>query len=175
MGILNKLIKRLFGRSSACEIDESETTSPKQITDPTSPSWISNNNTKESICYVDLGLPSGTLWADGDMCGVNIPADCFLPTYAQASEFVEYCEFQTLIFPTKDMEYIKCCQVLGPNGNSILFRMQKYDQFPFPVAARWCKDGPGEGWSYVLLMSEFNISIGVAQNENPYPSRMVRI
>ena len=91
---------------------------------------------------MDLGLPSGILWADGDLCEVNTSEDCSLPTYAQAAELVQHCEFQTLIFPTKDMEYIKCCQVVGPNGNSILFRMQKYDQFPVPVEACWCKDGP---------------------------------
>ena len=67
MGILNKLCKsikncviRLFDRSSVSEVNERETNSSKQTTEPTELSNVFND-TQDSIGYVDLGLPSEKL------------------------------------------------------------------------------------------------------------------
>ena len=44
------------------------------------------------MCFIDLGLPSGVLWA---ACDVETPAveGCTMPTYEQAAELITYCDF----------------------------------------------------------------------------------
>lgn len=181
MGILNKLCKsikncaiRLFDRSSVSEVNERETNSSKQTTEPAELSNVFND-TQDSIGYVDLGLPSGTLWADSDVLEENISDDCSLPTYEQATELIEYCQFEIITMPQENRESIKYSRVIGPNGKFISFRLNEYEEYPFPTVARWCKGGPRQGLQYVLLISEATITIGVASNNALYPSRMVRI
>lgn len=174
MNFLNKLyksIKGLLGRASVCEINENETASSKQETEPKCSSSISNN-AKGSISYVDLGLPSGTLWADSDISETSISENCTLPTYTQAAELIEHCQFQIMSVPQENRRY---CRVIGPNGNFLYFQLDRYEEFPFPAAVSWCKEGPGQGVHYVLIISEATITIGFASNEDQYPSRMVRI
>ncbi len=86
---------------------------------------------------IDLGLPSGTLWATCNvgaegpeyigtrMAGDSISFDWGgawrLPTREEAEELFKYCVFyyENGYYYTTDW-YIPICRVVGPNGNSIL-------------------------------------------------------
>ncbi len=86
---------------------------------------------------VDLGLPSGTLWAtcnvgaekpeyvgirmDGDSISFDWGGAWRLPTREEAQELFNHCVFQyeNGYYYTTDW-YIPICRVVGPNGNSIL-------------------------------------------------------
>jgi hypothetical protein len=77
--------------------------------------------------FVDLGLPSGTLWAAdyehddegiiylpyGQAEGMN------LPTEEQWKELSTHCRWDYIINGFYDLTKVKC---LGPNGNSITFK-----------------------------------------------------
>lgn len=66
--------------------------------------------------YVDLGLPSGTLWADRD----SDPDDRSVrrERLPSAKEFEELCEYCQWTWQDRNAGYL----VTGPNGNSILIR-----------------------------------------------------
>lgn len=77
------------------------------------------HNTK----YIDLNLPSGTLWSDSyetDLNGSTIyltydeAAKLNIPTFEQFEEFYNKCEFE----PVRKYYYPQSpnCWVLGPNG-----------------------------------------------------------
>ncbi len=86
---------------------------------------------------VDLGLPSGTLWAtcnvgaegpeyigtrmEGDSIRFDWGGDWRLPTREDVQELFKHCVFQyeNGYYYTTDW-YIPICRVVGPNGNSIL-------------------------------------------------------
>ncbi len=86
---------------------------------------------------VDLGLPSGTLWAtcnvgadkpekvgtrmDGDSITFDWGGTWRLPTREEAQELFKHCVFQyeNGYYYTTDW-YIPICRVVGQNGNSIL-------------------------------------------------------
>ena len=79
--------------------------------------------------YIDLGLPSGTLWA-ADYEKRNdellyIPYDnaktMNLPTEEQLQELFEKCEWEIILNQTT-METMHICCV-GPNGNILKFRL----------------------------------------------------
>lgn len=83
---------------------------------------IRGNNTE----YVDLGLPSGTLWAN-DYVRLNNRIRYFsydsalmlkLPTNEQWSELVSKCHWEFKGAQNKNQRHLKC---IGPNGNSISF------------------------------------------------------
>lgn len=77
--------------------------------------------------FIDLGLPSGTKWADTNF-GSNTPYEygklfsfsdakklsCKLPTHRQLSELTFYCKAKWV---TKNG--INGCEFVGPNNNSI--------------------------------------------------------
>lgn len=78
----------------------------------------------DSIEWVDLGLPSGTLWAKQDYASeVNFPTAYHsyrkhLPSFAEAKELEKHYHEKTWNPETKEMTYI------GPNGNSISFKIK---------------------------------------------------
>jgi hypothetical protein len=85
-----------------------------------------NNYTSRNIQYVDLGLPSGTLWKAESELGLytyQVANDKFasdieqLPTYEQLLELKQQCKWQAT-----DTGY----EVIGPNGNSITFSAEGY-------------------------------------------------
>ncbi len=87
----------------------------------------------EKTEYVDLGLPSGTLWAsdyikDGDdvlFLPYSEALQYNIPTEEQVDELRECCEIS--IKYDEDDNYVHI--VLGPNGNSIVFKGHGYKTF----------------------------------------------
>ena len=87
---------------------------------------------KEQTMFVDLGLPSGTLWSadyeksEDDILFVPyIRAQEFdIPTEEQWNELVEHCRWQGNYSSTSITSYGVTC--IGPNGNSIVFRSKGY-------------------------------------------------
>lgn len=94
---------------------------------------VVKETSSDEMEYVDLGLPSGTLWAsdyvkDGDEV-LFLPYPEALkydiPTKEQVDELREYCEIS--IKYDEDDNYVHI--VLGPNGNSIVFKGHGYKTF----------------------------------------------
>jgi len=82
--------------------------------------------------FVDLGLPSGTLWStDYEKSGGKImfvpyisSQEYNIPTEEQWNELVRYCRLQVNASSTGITFYGVTC--IGPNGNSIKFRSKGY-------------------------------------------------
>ena len=122
-----------------------------------------------SMRFVDLGLPSGTLWAERDVEEPTM-AGCSLPSYAQAQELIECCDFY---FGTgSDGRRYYCVQ--GPNGQYIHFPIEEYEGTPGPSGCCWCAGEPSEDFGYFMLLSEVTITIGVGRRDIGFPYRMVR-
>ena len=90
---------------------------------------VAKDSALEGVEYVDLGLPSGTLWAsdyvkDGDEV-LFLPYPKALkyniPTEEQVDELQEFCEISRKS-DGSNTAYI----VLGPNGNAITFKGYGY-------------------------------------------------
>ena len=120
------------------------------------------------IHFVDLGLPSGTLWADRDVA-VRPLDESSLPSYEQAQELIECCDF--CIRTTPDGE--KSISVLGPSGKFIYFPMEDYEGTPGPSGCCWCRGGGTEEFGYFLLLSKASITIGAGHKSLKFPYRMV--
>ena len=88
-------------------------------------------NLRESkTTYVDLGLPSGTLWsADFEIDGEDVKYLAYddaekydIPTKEQFNELLESCQWE--------FKYINSCSrkytCIGPNGNHIIFYSRGY-------------------------------------------------
>ena len=83
--------------------------------------------------FVDLGLPSGTLWKDKDQPGLLEFYNAVemygnkLPTEAELQELKEYCEWEWY----SEYKYGICWTaqyiVTGPNGNQIIFECNGYE------------------------------------------------
>lgn len=82
--------------------------------------------------YIDLGLPSGTLWAadyekeDGKIAYKSYPStgNYKLPTEEQWNELKEYCkwEYRLKDVATRGYNYIiELAFCIGPNGNILCF------------------------------------------------------
>ena len=126
--------------------------------------------------YVDLGLPSGTLWADRNVGAKDIHdlgtlQGCDdisgLPTYDQAVELVECCDFYKETNGGKAL-----WRVQGPNGNHVMFVEYDNDVCGMP-AAICCCNGSGQGFRPFLMISTDNITVGITMVEN-LPARQVR-
>lgn len=94
---------------------------------------VVKDSVSEETEFVDLGLPSGTLWAsdyvkDGDEV-LFLPYPEALkydiPTEEQVDELREYCEISIKYDENDNYVHI----VLGPNGNSIVFKGHGYKTF----------------------------------------------
>ena len=121
-----------------------------------------------TVEYVDLGLPSGTLWAKtnygsaspeqfGKECTVEeLPEG--LPTYEQAYELIEKCEFSPIMF----VDFSKGWRVTGPNGNSLFFRVKLNNEAYLDTDSTtlWCQSG--DTYTPIMVFSESNITIGMA-------------
>lgn len=91
---------------------------------------VVKDSASEDVGYVDLGLPSGTLWAsdyvkDGDdvlFLPYSEALKYNIPTEEQVDELRECCKIS--IKYDKDDYYVHI--VLGPNGNSIVFKGHGY-------------------------------------------------
>ena len=77
--------------------------------------------TMQAQQFVDLGLPSGTLWKNADQFGLSNHYDavnnydgtngCNLPTLSQWEELISVCQWESINGGIK---------VTGPNGKSII-------------------------------------------------------
>ena len=83
--------------------------------------------------YVDLGLPSGTLWAvgyetdkDGELLFMPFEkASVYrIPTEEQWKELLDYCRFDFNYSSSGLSFYGVTC--IGPNGNAVKFRSEGY-------------------------------------------------
>lgn len=122
-----------------------------------------------SMRFVDLGLPSGTLWAERDVEEPTM-AGCYLPTYEQAQELIEYCDFCFGI----GSDGRRCYSVQGPSGQCIHFPIEEYEGTPGPSGCCWCAGGPSADFGYFMLLSIVTITIGVGRRDMGFPYRMVR-
>ncbi len=125
-------------------------------------------SSETSMRFVDLGLPSGTLWAESDVEEPTMPG-CSLPTYEQAQEMIECCDF-SIAMNSEDTRFF--CAT-GPSGQYILFPMVEYEGTPGPSGCCWCSGGTDNFAPFVLL-SEATITIGMGRTELGFPYRMVR-
>ena len=105
---------------------------------------------KDQTVYVDLGLPSGTLWAAEDECKDGkrmylpyVKASAFnLPTEEQWRELLQKCEWDYKYFNGHDKRFV----CIGPNGNVIHFgntgfkKEEKSDMFSAGRVFMWIKD-----------------------------------
>lgn len=81
--------------------------------------------------FVDLGLPSGTLWSSdyeiGDSGYKYLPYDlaCMysIPSMEQLEELFKICKFETKRNSSNDIIEVYC---IGPNGNIISFKTTGY-------------------------------------------------
>ena len=124
-----------------------------------------------SVQFVDLGLPSGVLWADSD---VEEPTKvgCSLPSYEQAQELIECCDFY-LRGSTDGTRYIGA---QGPSGQFVFFPLREYEGTPGPSGCCWCRSEASDSeFGYFLLLSEATITIGVGRRSLGFPCRLVRL
>ena len=98
--------------------------------------------------YVDLGLPSGTLWAadyekvDGAILYLpHRKAQVYsIPTEDQWKELKECCEWKYDIERSSNNYHFKQVKCIGPNGNYISFertRMRKADELDYTDEAAY--------------------------------------
>ena len=103
------------------------------------------------IVYVDLGLPSGTLWASEyvkEKGKVLYLPYCEakryqLPTKEQWEELVKVCRFLYETETWGDIEELKKATCIGPNGKSIIFGgegMYKGEELIDGIAFTWLKE-----------------------------------
>ena len=125
---------------------------------------------RPSVRFVDLGLPSGVLWAELDVEEPTM-VGCSLPTYRQAQELMEHCEFW--IRESTDGERDMCA--VGPSGELISFPMREYEGTIEPAGCCWCQgDSSSSEFSYFLLLGEETMTIGLGRRTLPFPYRLVR-
>lgn len=121
---------------------------------------------KGGVQYIDLGLPSGTLWANvNDANGLTTYEDAVakfgkqLPTKKQFTELREKCEWQNL----KNGGY----KVVGPNGNYITFPLTGFINCTgeFLNANKfgdyWTSTTDGTDEAYRVAFNEKNIIIAL--------------
>ncbi len=91
---------------------------------------ISVNLRNDRTEFVDLGLPSGTLWsADYETDGEEVKylpyedAERYdIPTKEQFSELLESCQWEFTYIDTTSRKYT----CIGPNGNHVVFSSRGY-------------------------------------------------
>lgn len=80
---------------------------------------------EDDYTFVDLGLPSGTLWADGNVPGLRNwyeakkEFDGFLPSREDFIELLKHCHLEWLPKTKSPGKTCSGLKVTGPNGNSI--------------------------------------------------------
>ena len=147
--------------------------------------------------YVDLGLPSGKLWAKTNYGAssevdygvyMNWPSRSVIqsewgsewsaPSHNDFLELLQHC---TLTWEY-NVNSIYGCKFTGPNGKSIFLPAAgfKYQRVPHTVGSEihyWCDDEMKTGYAYVLLGSVNDIFISSSNNgsdeDTTFPIRPV--
>ena len=99
------------------------------------------NGEKEEPQFIDLGLPSGTKWADRNLEGYFTYEEACennAPTAVQMAELYEHCEWK---WDGEKKGYI----VTGPNGNSIFLPAAGY--IPGGDNEPTCVGSEGDYWT----------------------------
>lgn len=124
-----------------------------------------------SVRFTDLGLPSGTLWAESDV-EAPVMQGCSIPTFDQAQELITCCDF----YITTRTDGRRFYRAQGPSGQSVLFPIGDYDGTPGASGCCWCSGRPGDSqYAYFLLISEETITVGIGHRDMGFPYRMVRV
>lgn len=129
----------------------------------------SRTGESQIMCFTDLGLPSGTQWAAYDVEEAVVEG-CALPTYEQARELIEHCDF----YLTEYSDGTRYMTAQGPSGQSVRFPIEEYEGTPGPSGCCWCAGGPSADFGYFMLLSESTITIGAGHRSLRFPYRMVR-
>lgn len=121
----------------------------------------------ESIQYIDLGLTSGSLWADRNAgaetiyrLGVTCPkasAPGKLPTYDQCAELINECDFSSVLIQDENNIMKNFIKAQGPNGNSIFFPCVRLNLIPDEMgigAYCWCDKEMNGDYSCFLMLQE---------------------
>ena len=149
----------------------------------------------ESIQFIDLGLTSGTLWADrnagagdvhklGTLCD-KASATGKLPTYDQCAELINECNFSSCLVPDENNIMKNFIQVEGPNKNAVLFPcIRTYAEETEIGAYCWCVDNMGEYSFFMLFQQKLlgildfaeitNLTIGVTKSDGKLMVRNVK-
>lgn len=134
---------------------------------------------ERTIKFVDLGLPSGTLWAITNKgaqevyaCGEIIgkpESKENLPTYEQCKELIERCDFYvTHVMDKKGLGHT-CVQVKGCNGESLFFPCSPdVDEAGDGLAVSvWCKENIfNDSWSHFMLFQLSHIVLNFYELSN---------
>lgn len=134
---------------------------------------------KEDIEFVDLGLPSGTLWATKNVgaqevysCGELMrkpQCEEHLPTYEQCKELIEQCDFSVVMIQGEgDMMY-PCVRVEGSNGNCAFFPgSSQLDEAMNGLAVSvWCGGNKMDGkWAFFMLFHLSQLILGFYELTN---------
>ena len=147
--------------------------------------------------FVDLGLPSGTLWSSDyeKIEGKTIyqtygSSEAMpIPTYKQCKELLDLCDWECEI-SSGSMRQLKKIICIGPNGNLIHFRVNGFIASDKVIhewsdTAFWAKSNHLEGTGrYAVILSnrdekglrcrKFNKSIGEAFMGYKLPIRLVK-
>lgn len=119
----------------------------------------------EIIQFIDLGLTSGTLWADrnagaegvyklGMLCTKD-EALGKLPTYEQCAELINECNFSSILVPDENNIMKNFIKVEGPNKNSINFPCVRPNADEMEIGAYcWCDKDMSADYSYFMLFQE---------------------
>lgn len=122
-----------------------------------------------SVQFVDLGLPSGVLWAESDLEEPTL-VGCALPSYEQAQELIEYCDF----YLRESTDGTRFIGAQGPSGQFVNFPLREYEGTPGPSGCCWCRGEASDSeFGYFLLLCEATITIGVGRRSLEIPNRVV--
>lgn len=107
-----------------------------------------------NVKFLDMGLPSGTLWAsyflrDEDGKIVYLPyaeaKELGLPTKEQFEEMREHCKigYEEIYDYNRNAHYLKYLSITGPSGEYIRLYPAGYEEAN-------CKKGEGDIYSWIL-------------------------
>lgn len=150
----------------------------------------------ESMQFIDLGLPSGTLWADRNTGADGIyklgtlhdksSAPGKLPSYDQCTELINECNFSSCLVPDENNIMKNLIKVEGPNKNSIFFPCIQPDAEDSEIGVYcWCeKDMDEESSCFMMFQARLlgildfaeitNITIGMTRSTGHLMVRNVK-
>lgn len=127
--------------------------------------------------YIDLGLPSGTLWAEANEEGFYTFDEAVekfgksLPRITQFAELMEFCNWEW------DYEK-KGCKVTGKNGNSIFLPaegLRNGEFFSFADICGFCWSGTAGDSAHAYYLEFSNYCVEPANCHKRYYGRSVRL
>lgn len=156
---------------------------------------LTNPEKVDSVQYIDLGLSSGTLWADRNVGAEGVyklgtlhdkpSAPGKLPTYDQCAELITECDFSSCLVPDENNIMKNFIKVEGPNKNSIFFPCVHAGGEDSEIGAYcWCADDMGDQSFFMLFQERLlgvldfpeitNLTIGVTQASEKLMVRTVK-